>query len=237
MVRELYTIIQIDFMRRHKVLFESEIGDKSSLRERVFKSIRESILKGDYKQGDPLRETAIAKQLNVSRTPVREAIRQLELEGLVYSIPNKETVVSGISETDVQDIYMIRSRVEGLAAKKAAECITSGEIKEIEEVLELTEFYALKGDVEHIVELDHKFHDLIYKATKSKMMKQVLSEFHSYVQKTRIASLTMPGRIDGLLKEHTAIFNAIKQRDGEEAEKLMEQHIRQVSRNMHLNNE
>ncbi|MBP3887291.1 MAG: GntR family transcriptional regulator [Cellulosilyticum sp.] len=219
------------------MLFESEVGDKSSLRERVFKSIRESILSGEYKAGDPLRETVIAKQLNVSRTPVREAIRQLELEGLVYSIPNKETVVSGISEMDVQDIFMIRSRVEGLAAKKAAERITDEEIKEIQEVLELTEFYAHKGDIEHIGELDHKFHDLIYIAAKSKMMKHVLSDFHSYVQKTRMISLSMPGRIEGLLKEHTAIYNAIKRKDGEEAEQLMEQHVRQVSRNMHLNNE
>lgn len=98
----MYTIIQINGLRRYNVLFESEVGDKSSLRERVFKSIRESILRGEYKAGDPLRETVIAKQLNVSRTPVREAIRQLEFEGLVYSIPNKEMVVSGISEMDVQ---------------------------------------------------------------------------------------------------------------------------------------
>lgn len=224
-------------MRRHNVLFESEIGEKSSLRERVFKSIRESIIKGEYKQGDPLRETVIAKQLNVSRTPVREAIRQLELEGLVYSIPNKETVVAGISEADVQDIFLIRSRVEGLAAKKAAECITEEEIREIEEILELTEFYICKKDIERIGDLDHKFHDLIYKAAKSKMMKQVLSDFHIYVQKTRMASLAMPGRMEGLLKEHTAIFDAIKCKNGEEAEKLMEQHVRHVSRNMHLNNE
>lgn len=231
------TIEKIDCMRRHSVLFESEMGDKSSLRERVFKRIREAILNGEYKQGDPIRETVIARQLSVSRTPVREAIRQLELEGLVYSIPNKETVVAGISETDVEDIYMIRSRVEGLAAKKAAERITDKEIKEIEEVLELTEFYARKGDIEHIGELDHKFHDLIYIAAKSKIMKQVLSDFHIYVQKTRMASLAVPGRIEGLLKEHTAIFNAIKHKDGEQAEQLMTEHIQEVSRNMHLNSE
>ena len=221
-------------MRRQNVIFESEVGDKSSLRERVFRSIRESILKGQYKAGDVLRETIIAKELNVSRTPVREAIRQLELEGLVYSIPNKETVVAGISEEDVHDIFLIRSRVEGLAARKAAKCITAEEVKEIAEVLELTEFYAQKGDVARIGELDHRFHDLIYIAAKSKIMKQVLSDFHIYVQQTRIASLAMPGRIEGLLKEHTAIFEAIKKHNGDEAEQLMDQHVRQVSRNMHL---
>ena len=233
----VYTSGQTEFMRRYNVIFESEVGGKSSLRERVFKSIRESILRGEYNKGDALRETVIAKQLNVSRTPVREAIRQLELEGLVYSIPNKETVVAGISEEDVQDIFLIRSKLEGLAAKQAAMRITSTEIKEITEVLELTEFYAQKGDIEHIEELDHRFHDLIYIATKSRIMKQVLSEFHSYVQKTRMASLSTPGRIEGLLSEHTAIFEAIKQKDGDKAERLMNQHIRKVSRNMHLINE
>lgn len=224
-------------MRRHSVIFESESGDKSSLRERVFKNIREGILNGEYQKGDTLREMVIAKELNVSRTPVREAIRQLELEGLVYSIPNKETVVAGISEEDVQDIFLVRSKIEGLAAKKAAELITEQEIKEIEEVLELTAFYAKKGDIVRIGELDHRFHDLIYTAAKSKIMRQVLSDFHSYVQKTRIASLATPGRIEGLLEEHTAIFEAIKRKNGEEAESLMNQHVQKVSRNMHLNDE
>lgn len=222
-------------MRRHSVIFESEVGDKASLRERVFINIREAILSGAYKKGDVLRETVIAKNLNVSRTPVREAIRQLELEGLVYSIPNKETVVTGISYEDVQDIFMIRSRIEGLAARKAAERITEEEIKEISEVLELTEFYINKRDIDHVGALDHKFHDLIYTAAKSKIMKQLLSDFHIYVQRTRMVSLSKPGRMEGLFKEHTSIFEAIKSHNGDKAERLMDQHVRQVSKNMHLN--
>ena len=217
------------------MLFESGISEKASLRERVFKSVRESILQGKYQSGDVLRETVIAKELNVSRTPVREAIRQLELEGLVHSIPNKETVVTGVSDEDVQDIFMIRSRLEGLAARRAAERMTEEELKEMREILELTEFYCNKKDIERIGELDHRFHDMVYKASKSKMMKQMLSDFHSYVQKTRMASLAIPGRIQGLLKEHTAIYEALKARDGQQAECLMDCHVRQVSENMHLN--
>lgn len=219
------------------MIFESEIGEKVSLRERVFREIRESILLGKYKQGDVLRETVIAKELNVSRTPVREAIRQLELEGLVYSIPNKETVVAGVTEEDVEDIFMIRSRLEGLAARRAAERITENELDEMKEVLDLTEFYATKGDIVNIGKLDHRFHDIVYNAAKSKIMKQVLSDFHTYVQKTRMTSLETPGRIQGLLEEHTAIYKAIQAKDGHQAEKLMDKHIRQVSKNMHLNDD
>ena len=111
------------------------VSDKASLRGKVFNTIREAILEGSYKPGDVLRESTIATELGVSRTPVREAIRQLELEGLVQSIPNKETVVAGITQEDVEDIYLIRSRLEGLAARKAAERITEQDLQEMEEIL------------------------------------------------------------------------------------------------------
>ena len=216
------------------MIFESGSNDKASLREKVFRVIREGILEGKYKPGEALREATIAKELNVSRTPVREAIRQLELEGLVQSIPNKETVVRGVSEEDVQDIFMIRSRLEGMAARLAAERITPEELEELKEVLELTEFYVTKNDLVHIGELDHRFHDMIYKATKSKILKQMLSDFHTYVQKTRMESIATPGRAICLLKEHTAIFEAVKNKDGQKAEELTNRHINEVSKNMHL---
>ncbi|WP_069999420.1 GntR family transcriptional regulator [Cellulosilyticum sp. I15G10I2] len=216
------------------MIYQPDSSDKSSLRGKVFSAIRESILEGRYKEGDVLRETVIANELHVSRTPVREAIRQLELEGLVHSIPNKETVVSGITHEDVQDIFMIRNRLEGLAGRRAAERITQEELEEMEEVLALTEFYINKNDINHINELDHKFHDIIYKATKSKILKHLLSDFHAYVQKTRKESIATPGRAKRLLEEHTDIYNAIKNREIEKVEKLIDQHVRNVTTNMHL---
>lgn len=219
------------------MIFEEEQLDKASLREKVFRNIREAILEGEYKEGDVLRETTIAHTLNVSRTPVREAIRQLELEGLVYSIPNKETVVIGITPEDVEDIFMIRSRLEGMAARRAAERITEGELKQMKEVLELTEFYMSKNDIARISTLDHQFHDLIYNATKSKVLKHVLSDFHTYLKKKRRESLEIPGRIKGLVEEHTAIFEALRSKDPNIAEQLVNQHIRHVSENLHLPSE
>ena len=213
---------------------QPDSSDKSSLRGKVFNTIRESILEGKYKPGDVLRETVIAGELHVSRTPVREAIRQLELEGLVNSIPNKETVVSGVSKEDVQDIFMIRNKLEGLAGRRAAERITQTELEAMEEVLALTEFYIAKNDINHIIELDHKFHDIIYNATKSKILKHMLSDFHSYVQKTRKESIATPGRAKRLLEEHTDIYNAIKNRDAEEVETLINKHVQNVTTNMHL---
>lgn len=216
------------------MIYQPDSSDKSSLRGKVFNAIRESILEGRYKEGDFLRENSIANELHVSRTPVREAIRQLELEGLVKSIPNKETVVSGVSQEDVQDIFIIRNKLEGLAGRRAAERVTQEELEQMEEVLALTEFYITKNDINHINELDHKFHDIIYKATKSKILMHMLSDFHSYVQKTRKESIATPGRAKRLLEEHTDIYHAIKNRDAEKAEALINQHIQNVTTNMHL---
>lgn len=216
------------------MIYESDSTDKASLRERVFQTIRQSILDGKYKPGDTLRESTIAKELNVSRTPVREAIRQLQLEGLVRSIPNKETVVCGITEADVQDIFMVRGRLEGVAGRLAAERITEEELEKMEEILELTEFYANKGDISRLEALDHTFHDAIYNATKSKIIKQVLSDFHTYIQQVRKKSMATPGRVNSLIAEHRAIYKAIKNRDGDKAEELINDHLKKVTNNIHL---
>ena len=117
---------------------KQEVTDKFSLRGRVFHRLREDILSGKYKEGDELKEVAIGEELGVSRTPVREAFRQLELEGLIQIIPNKGAYVTGITEKDVKDIYMIRSLLEGLCARWACEHITEAQMEEMEENIYLS---------------------------------------------------------------------------------------------------
>ena len=114
-----------------------DASDKYSLRGRVFRKLREAILNGSYQENDELKEAAIAEELGVSRTPVREAFRQLELEGLIRIVPNKGAYVTGISASDVADIYEIRSLLEGLCARWATEKITKDEIEEMEEIYNL----------------------------------------------------------------------------------------------------
>lgn len=210
----------------------NENTDKYSLRGRVFTKIREDILAGRYKQNDELKETTIGQDLGVSRTPVREALRQLELEGLVNIIPNKGAYVNGISEKDIHDIYIIRSYLEGLCAKWACEYITQEQIDELEEVVYLSEFHAKKEHHEQIVELDNKFHQLIYEASNSKILNHILSDFHHYVQRIRKITLASDLRAANSNKEHTAILDAIRQRDGEKAEMLAHEHIMSTIRNI-----
>ena len=107
-------------------------SDKYSLRGRVFRKLREDILNGEYQENDELKEAAIAEELGVSRTPVREAFRQLELEGLIQIVPNKGAYVTGITAKDVKDIYMIRSLLEGLCARLATNKITKEQMEEMQ---------------------------------------------------------------------------------------------------------
>ena len=136
-----------------------------SLRGRVFAQIRENILSGKYKDGMELREIAIGEELGVSRTPVREALRQLELEGLVKIVPNKGAYVSSINAKDIKEIYKMRSMLEGLCARWATRYITEEQIDELEEVIYLSEFYLKKkseGKASQVSEMDGKFHLVLY---------------------------------------------------------------------------
>ena len=131
--------------------------EEYSLRSQVFQTIRDDILKGKYEENDELREATLGKELGVSRTPVREALRQLELEGLVNIIPNKGAYVTGISDKDVHDIYMIRSMLEGLCVRWATEHITQEQLEELDEIILLSEYHMDKGHSDQLTELDGRF--------------------------------------------------------------------------------
>jgi Transcriptional regulators len=209
-----------------------ETTDKYSLRGRVFNRIREDILSGKYKQNEELKENTIAVELGVSRTPVREALRQLELEGLVSVVPNKGAYVNGISTKDIQDIYIIRSYLEGLCARWACENIKENQIEELEEIIYLSEFHAKKDHHEQMLELDNKFHEIIYEASQSKILEHVLSDFHHYVKRVRKVTLSSMTRAIDSNHEHTAIVEAIKLHDADRAEELAKEHIRNTIENI-----
>ena len=209
-----------------------EADTTQSLRGKVFAIIEQDILNGVYKPGESLTESKLSVQLGVSRTPVREALTQLDFEGLVRFVPNKSAVVTGISEQDIRDIYTIRILIEGLAARWAAEHITDSELQELREAFELEEFYTAKKDLANLIKLDSQFHKVIFKASKSRPLMHILSTFHHYVQQARGHSLEIPGRAQKALAEHKAILQAISERNGAKAEQLTVRHIQQASANL-----
>ena len=210
----------------------------NSLRGRVFRKLREDILSGVYEDQEELREITIGEEMGVSRTPVREALRQLELEGLVTIIPNKGAYVTSIEAKDVADIYHVRSMLEGLCARWATEHITDEQIGRLEEILVLSEFHVQRGngDTAQVSELDGKFHQVLYEASDSRILEHVLSDFHKYVQMARRLSVKKKERAEKSIAEHRDILEAIRNKDADLAEKLANQHIMNVMENLHMEN-
>lgn len=205
-------------------LFDQKKENKS-LTSLIFEKIREDILNGRYATGDKLVEIKLADELGVSRTPVREALKQLELDGLVDNIPNRGVVVKGISKKDIDDILAIRLSIEGLVGQWSAERILDHEIKELEEIYDLMEFYSQKGDVDKIFELNTKFHETLYQTTKSRYLEGVLNDFQLFIKTARNSSLKSEGRIQSALEEHRQIVEALKNHDVEAARNALVNHI------------
>ena len=198
---------------------------ENSLRGHVFQSIRDKILNGTYKEHEELREVALGKELGVSRTPVREALRQLELEGLVTIIPNKGAFVTGITQKDIQDIYEMRFMLEGLCARWATEHITEEQLEELEEIIFLSEFHSRRygSSADQVTELDGRFH---------RILSHVLTDFHRYSLMARRSSMVSEERARKSIREHKQILRAIRDKDANLAEQLANEHVLHVMQNL-----
>lgn len=195
------------------------------LRELVFESLREAIIMGNLRPGERLMEIQLAEQMGVSRTPVREAIRKLELEGLVVMVPRKGAYVAGLSIKDIADVFEIRKALEGLAAELAADRISDEEIENLERVL-----HRLADSVEHkkleeFIEVDTEFHAVLFQAGRNERLSQMVSNLREQIHRFRNTSLSMPGRMTAALEEHRKIVEAISQHDVDEAKRLAQEHI------------
>ncbi|MGE5553432.1 MAG: GntR family transcriptional regulator [Betaproteobacteria bacterium] len=195
------------------------------LRELVFESLREAIITGRLRPGERLMEIQLAEELGVSRTPVREAIRKLELEGLVLMIPRKGAYVSQISMKDIADVFEIRRALEGLAARLAAERATEEEIERLERALVKIFEVAETEDLNGAVALDTDFHEELMNASHNPRLSQLVSNLREHIQRFRLTSLSHPGRVKLAVEEHRKIVDAIASRDAELAQNLAYEHI------------
>ncbi len=208
-----------------------------SLGGKVFQQLKNSILAGEFENGAELREIALAKKLGVSRTPVREALRQLEQEGLVEIYPNRGAYVKGITYKDVEDIFRIRARLEGLCAEMAVSSITHEQLDKLDEIILLSKFYEEKKDMEHLLKMDSQFHEVLFESCGSKMLEHQLKDYHQYVQKARLRSLKRQERAKKSTQEHEEILLAIKDKDAKRADELATRHILNAIANIRLEHE
>ena len=195
------------------------------LRDIVFETLREAIINQTLKPGERLMEIQLAEEMGVSRTPVREAIRKLELEGLVVMVPRKGAYVAGISMKDIHEVYELRSALEALAASLAAVRITDEELEEMERQMVREARETEENNLQGIVSIDTTFHDLLYQAAHNQRLVQFINILQEQLQRFRAATLSRPGRSKYALEEHKKIVEALANKDAKLAAKLATEHI------------
>lgn len=196
------------------------------LRDVVFNTLRQAILRGEFKSGERLMEIQLANKLGVSRTPIREAIRKLELEGLVIMIPRKGAEVADITEKSLRDVLEVRKALEELAVQLACEKITQEELEELEKAGEnFKKVLKRSKDITEVAEADVRFHDVIYMATDNQKLIHLLNKLREQMYRYRVEYLKNPDVHEQLTQEHEEIVYHIKRREKVEATAVTCQHI------------
>lgn len=207
----------------------------TSLADIVYMQVERDILTGAYQRGDVLTELKLSEKLQVSRTPVREALRRLEQDDLV-EIQGKSSVVVGVTHRDLLDMLEIRVRLEGLATAMCCEHITPEQLVALDEIVTLQEFYVSRNLPDRILESDSKFHAAIYAACGSRVFEKQLTALLKRLMRHRKLSVSDTVRAQKSTAEHRAIFNALAARDAKEAEALAIRHVERARVNI-LNTE
>ena len=204
---------------------EMEMDEYLPLRDVVFNTLRRAILKGELKPGERLMEIALADKLGVSRTPIREAIRKLELEGLVVMAPRKGAKVASITERDLNDVLEVRKGMEVLAISLACKRMTGEELEKLEIIERDFQRLIESGNLTELAEMDVKFHDTIYQATNNQRLVQLLNNLREQMYRYRMEYLKDIAVRRTLAEEHKAICQALRERNQQQAEKYVSIHI------------
>ena len=195
------------------------------LRDVVFNTLRQAILKGELEPGERLMEIQLADRLGVSRTPIREAIRKLELEGFVVMVPRRGTYVADISLKDIAQVFEIRSALEELSAGLAAERITPDELEDLERILVEINEYIANDDFDKIVDADIRFHDVLYHASRNNRLVDILNNLREQMLRFRSISMHYPGRLAATWEEHRQLVENIANHNSAQARKIAKKHM------------
>ena len=205
--------------------FEIHMNEYLPLRDVVFTTLRQAILRGELKPGERLMEIQLANKLGVSRTPIREAIRKLELEGLVITIPRRGAEVAEITEKNMQDVLEVRKSLEALAIQLACERMTQEAIEQLKQ--KSIDFQASLStkDVTKIAEADVQFHDVIFEATDNQRLVQLLNNLREQMYRFRVEHLKNEDWYPQLIEEHEEIIRRLENREREKAMQIISKHI------------
>lgn len=205
--------------------FTMKINEYLPLREVVFNTLRDAILKGELEPGEHLMEVQLAGKLGVSRTPIREAIRQLQAEGLVVMTPRKGAVVAEITKEDLTDVLEVRKTLEKFAVELACININDEELKSLHQCHEIFKAALEQKDLTVIANKDEGFHDVIYSATRNKRLIQILNNLREQIYRYRLEYIKDDEKWFTLIDEHDKLIRAIEEKDVETAKEVIEAHI------------
>jgi len=209
-----------------------KINDYELLSQKVYRILKRGIIVGDFKPGEKIFEVRISKQLGVSRTPIREALRELAAEGFVTISPNQGAVVNNASIEDIEEVLQIRSVLDGLAARLIVKVINEEEIEELEKCIEHMEYYYNKNDALAFIKMDAEFHELIYEICGSKRLINIHTNLNNIFHGFRVRTLIISNKLHIFLLEHKKIMEAIKMRKSVKAEMLSRRHVNTVMKNL-----
>ncbi len=205
--------------------FNAKVNEYLPLRDVVFQNLRQAILKGELEPGERLMEIHLAKRLGVSRTPIREAIRKLELEGLVDMVPRRGAVVASITRKDMRDVLEVRRTLEMLAVEVACERISQGELEKLKAAGREFERSGGSGDIIRLVQADMAFHEIIYAATGNLRLVNILGNLREQMYRYRMEYLKDTSSYGQLNREHERIYQGIRDKDKETACQAIREHI------------
>ena len=205
--------------------FTVHMDEYLPLRDVVFNTLRQAILKGELKPGERLMEIALAQKLGVSRTPIREAMRKLELEGLVVMIPRRGAQVANITEKDLNDVLEVRIALENMATEKACTRMPEEEMGKLWLAAKEFERMISDGNLVRLAEADVAFHEIIYRASDNKRLNQVLNNLREQMYRYRVEYLKEEETRNLLVKEHEELTRAIRARDVAKAQEISFQHL------------
>lgn len=194
-----------------------------TLREIILENIRDAIVSGGLKAGSRVSEPELAERYGISRTPIREAFRQLESEGYLTVIPRRGAVVSELSPKDVEEFYAIKSIMEGYAARRACENLSSKNLDRLQSINDKLAELALNGDIKHFFKVHNDFHELFIKAADNEKLHELIAGLVTRFQRLRFTSLSLPGRMEISVQEHEKIIAAFRNKDADLAESLVRQ--------------
>ena len=215
-------------------LLPVKLDSYKPLREVVYETLREAIRNGALTPGERLMEIQLAEELGVSRTPVREAIRKLELERFVVMLPRRGTYVANLSLKDINEVFEIRAALDGLAAGLAAERITEEELEQMERLLVEIADCIEQHNNQKIVEADEAFHDILYRASRNERLVGIICNLREQFARFRSVSIKYPGRLQNTLEEHRQLVEAIAQRNPEAAQQKAREHIENAEQTLLL---